>query len=156
MQTQYLHAKVKYTNSLCSRPRARTHINTMRICRGKRRKNRQKNIVIVQCMYWCKSKAQIFCKMIFFSSGSVKTFMSWQRTTTQPKYNCKCMTNFKWNAAKGMQKHLNWNWYIQKPKSVQELFTIFSTIFFLLHFRLRVVFYHSNCQFSQQFMAPQL
>lgn len=109
----------------------------------------QKNIAIVQyryVLYWCKSKAQIFCKTIFFFSGSVKNRL---RHAAQRKHNCKCMTDFKWNAAEGIQKHLNLNgnWYIKKPKCVQELFAIFPTI---------VDWGCSNCQFSQQFIEPQL
>lgn len=62
-------------------------------------------------------KRKYFVKRFFFFSGSVKNHL---RHAAQRKHNCKCMTDFEWNAAEGIQKHLNLNgnWYIKKNQSV--------------------------------------
>lgn len=69
------------------------------------------------CSIGVNQKRKYFVKRFFFFSGSVKNHL---RHAAQRKHNCKCMTEFEWNAAEGIQKHLNLNgnWYIKKNQSV--------------------------------------
>lgn len=69
----------------------------------------QKNIAIVQYRYvsiGVNQKRKYFVKRFFFFSDSIKNHL---RHAAQRKHNCKCMTDFEWNAAEGIQKHLNLN-----------------------------------------------